>query len=279
VKRLTVLASYPKSGNTWLRAFIDSLRSGAQDVNINGNMAGICPAADRAMFDQCTQLKSADLGLGEIVWTRPDVWRRVVNTVPSPPWIKTHDALLQPHPKAAPMFPSDVIGAAVYIVRDPRDVAISFAHHFAIDIDAAIECLADEQLFLDLAQVPPSQQLPQFVSSWSKHVASWLDAPDIKRLVVRYEDMHAKPPATFGAVARFLGLDASPDAIDRAMAASRFDLLRAQEDREGFRESDPTTVKFFRNGKAAGWRDVLTGVQVAQIARDHGEMMRRLGYR
>ena len=71
-----MLASYPKSGNTWLRAFIESLRAGGREIDINANMAGICPAADRAIFDRHADAKSADLSLGEIIAARPEVWRR-----------------------------------------------------------------------------------------------------------------------------------------------------------------------------------------------------------
>jgi len=278
VTLLTVLSSYPKSGNTWLRAFIESLRRDGGAVDINANMARICPAADRHMFDCRLGIKSAQLSLGEVIAARPDVWRRVVEAASDPPWIKTHDALLPPCIGAPPMFPRDVIGAAIYIVRDPRDVAISFAHHFDIDVDSAIDCLADAGLFLDLPRDPPADQLPQFVSSWSDHVDSWLDARDVKLHVVRYEDMHARPEETFAGVAGFLGFSATSDVVQRAIAASRFDVLRGQEERDGFTESDLTTAKFFRQGRVGGWRNILSSAQAARIERRHTATMQRLGY-
>jgi hypothetical protein len=275
---LTVLASYPKSGNTWLRAFLESVRSGGNGVDINMNMAGVCAAADRAVFDSQAERKSADLRLGEIMAERPDIWRRVLRSTSSPPWIKTHDALMSPIAGAEPMFPPDVIGAAIYVVRDPRDVAISFAHHFGIDIDAAIACLGDEMLFLDLDADMETRQLPQFLSSWSRHVASWLDAPAIRCLVVRYEDMHATPVRSFGTVARFLGFGISPQLINCAISAASFEALQAQESRNGFHERDATTQRFFRKGKPAAWQEGLTAAQAQEIVNAHGPMMQRLGY-
>jgi hypothetical protein len=131
-------------------------------------------------------------------------------------------------------------------------------------------------LFLDLEEDSP--QLPQFLSSWSRHVASWLDAPDIRRLVVRYEDMHTAPLQSFGDVARFLEIDASPQSISGAIAAASFEALQAQETHNGFHERDATTHRFFRKGKAAAWHEELTAAQARVIAETHGPMMQRLGY-
>src|ERR1700761_7559616 len=127
--RFTVLASYPKSGSTWLRAAFESLRNGGASIDINHNPAGTVAAADRALFDRVTGMRAADLSVRDIVRSRPHVWALLSVRAQSQPWIKSHDAFLQPYIDAGVPFPRDLLEHVIYIVRDPRDVAVSFAHH------------------------------------------------------------------------------------------------------------------------------------------------------
>jgi hypothetical protein len=103
-------------------------------------------------------------------------------------------------------------------------------------------------------------------------------APHPAIYVMRYEDMLAEPEKTFGGLARHLLLDPTPAQLREAIERSSFDKLKEQEDKEGFREKPKQAERFFREGRAGQWKEVLTKEQVDRIVRDHGEQMRRFGY-
>jgi aryl sulfotransferase len=90
--------------------------------------------------------------------------------------------------------------------------------------------------------------------------------------------MLADPALALIAVARHCGLDHEPAAIAAAVAATRFDRLRAREAQTGFRGGQADGRSFFRRGVAGGWRDSLTPAQAARITATHGDMMAHLGY-
>jgi hypothetical protein len=275
---LILLSSYPKSGNTWLRAVIESLTHDGAPIDINSNPAGTLFGSNRQIFDHVMGIEASDLTADEIAELRPKLWETLARDIEEPLWIKSHDALLPAVPAGPLPYPVASVRSVVYIVRDPRDVAISFSHHFNVSLDEAIEAMADPATSLDSNPTSPSGQLPQLISSWSRHAESWLDASGLALHQMRYEDMHAAPAATFAEAARFLDIAFDAEKMTRAIRAGHFDSLRAQEITSGFRERESREQHFFRQGAAGGWREILNADQIRRIERDHGPMMTRLGY-
>ncbi len=107
---------------------------------------------------------------------------------------------------------------------------------------------------------------------------SWADAPGIRVLVLRYEDLKLNPGETFRAAVRFVDLPDDIARVKKAIDFSRFEELRKQEEKDGFGEKMPRAKSFFRKGEIGSWREVLTREHVAKIIADHGEVMRRFGY-
>jgi aryl sulfotransferase len=122
-----------------------------------------------------------------------------------------------------------------------------------------------------------SQHLRQPLLRWCDHVESWLAAPFPVHLL-RYEDLLADPLDAVRALAEFVTLPASEAAIATAVEAAGFARLQAQEREAGFAESPRHASAFFREGRADGWRRVLTPAQADRIVAAHGPVMRRLGY-
>ncbi|MEO5374477.1 MAG: sulfotransferase domain-containing protein [Alphaproteobacteria bacterium] len=271
-----LLASYPKSGNTWLRALLAGLEHGR--VDINDMLEQFTIASSRLLFDQVMGVDSSDLTDAEVHRVRADMLRRVAEFERDRWFLKVHDARLPATPDAEDLFPADVVRAVVHIVRDPRDVAVSWAHHTGRSIDVAIAQLADPGQTLARSTIRMSRQLPQFTSNWSRHVESWLGATDLAVHLVRYEDLLADTTGALTAIAAFLGLEVDEAAIASTVEAASFSALRAQEERNGFRERRHNQDRFFRRGVAGGWRDTLSAAQTARIESDHGPMMLRLGY-
>jgi aryl sulfotransferase len=268
------IASYPKSGNTWFRAFIENLRRGdGEPVDINDFQ--IVPANRRRMFDNATGVESTELTTEEIARLRPRVYRYIAENSAETIFLKIHDACTV-LPGGGPLIPPDATAGAVYIVRNPLDVAISLSHHVGKPLDLKIASMASDEGGV-LSEVPDEHLDHKFLS-WSRHVLSWVDQRAFPVHVVRYEDMQERPLETFTAAARFCGLPCDSGSVRRALDHSSFETLQKQERESGFRERPATANSFFRQGKVGGWREVLSPPQVAMIVEAQETVMRRFGY-
>ena len=182
------------------------------------------------------------------------------------------------------------MSAVVYLVRNPLDVAVSYAHHRQKSIDATMRWMNEPAAAEGEVAGGIHTQLPQPLTTWSGHVASWLDQEELPVHVARYEDLLADPMAGFGAIVRFAGLDRDethpegpgrPGATERlaqAVGQAAFPRLRIQEESSGFSEKQPTAPSFFRAGVAGSWRTALAPRQVQAVVDAHGPVMARLGY-
>ncbi|MEI9804207.1 MAG: sulfotransferase domain-containing protein [Pseudolabrys sp.] len=271
------LASYPKSGNTWLRLALESLMAGGAPVRLNHVKQLRLGAASRSLLEEVLGVDTSDLSHEEIEELRPRCYEAIARDAKRPLFMKVHDARISTA-GGEPLFPPDITSAAIYIVRDPRDVAVSYAYHSGVSIDAMIGIMANPRYVAARGVSSMSASVPQRYLSWSAHVESWLDTPDMKILLLRYEDMVRDFATELGRVAAFLGMEPSPGAIAGAVAATRFERLQEAEASEGFRELAPTAARFFRKGVAGGWRTDLSDKQVRQIESDQGVAMKRMKY-
>jgi hypothetical protein len=270
------LASYPKSGNTWARIFLSNLAAilagEVEKLELNA-VARFSHSADfQVHFEEILGFKPTAQHCNEIAAARQKVQQKIADTFEGLIFLKTHNAL--GIDRGHGMINFAVTSGAVYIVRNPLDVAISLAHHGGYGIDKAIETMASEDI-----ETPVDDVLVHEVwSSWSRNVASWTRKPHPAILVMRYEDMLADPLASFTALARHLRLDATPAQIDLAVDRSAFENLRNEEEREGFKERPQQAERFFREGRAGQWREVLMPQQIERVAETHREQMTRFGY-
>jgi aryl sulfotransferase len=272
------LASYPKSGNTWLRIMLHSVCHGGASIDINDikNIAIL----NRAEFDEHFGVKSSDLIQSELDAVRPDLHRAIAHASREPLILrKVHDRCWS-NAAGQRIFPPEVSRGAIYIARDPRDVAVSYAHHFHLDMEESVRRMGDADSTLAKSVYRLETQFSQPLGSWSEHVASWLDHAAMPVLLVRYEDMLANAAQALIRVADFLGLsdETTPEACAKAASAAAFAALRSQEDERGFREKSPKAEKFFRRGSSGEGREVLSPALLRKIKSDHGAVMARLGY-
>jgi hypothetical protein len=167
-----------------------------------------------------------------------------------------------------------VSAGAIYVVRNPLDVAVSMTHHFGLSLDDAIDRLGDDAV----ATANDALFVSQVLGSWSSHVQGWADMESERVLVLRYEDLLAKPAKSFARVARLVGLGQDRARIERAVRHAGFQSLAALERTHGFAEASPSGTRFFRRGRVNEWRDVLDRTQVQRLVDAHRAQMQRFGY-
>ena len=148
-------------------------------------------------------LDSGLLSHDDIDRLRPRVYEAIAAETSEQCWIKVHDAYTST-PGGEPLLGRNVARAAVYLVRDPRDVAISLAHHNHTAIDDMIKEMnaADSALCHGSKGLAP--QLRQKLNGWSGHVTSWLDQTDVPVHTVRYEDLTAAPTKCWRCIGNLL---------------------------------------------------------------------------
>jgi hypothetical protein len=112
----------------------------------------------------------------------------------------------------------------------------------------------------------------------SEHVESWTRKSHPAIYIMRYEVMLSDPETTFGKLARHLLLNPIPAELKLAIERSSFEAVQAQEDKEGFREKPEHADRFFREGRAGQWKNVLSPQQVNTVVSAHREQMERFGY-
>ena len=270
---LVWLASYPKSGNTWLRAFLhNQIANPDEPVDINDFMQLSVGDTLKEWYAEVAGRDISRLSEKDIAQMRPQVHRRLSELSKNSVFVKTHNIL--GIDRGVPLITMEVTVGAIYVVRNPLDLVLSLAPHFGLTIDQAIEMMAMEE-----ARTPPDRaNVEQFLSSWSSHVKSWTRQAHDRIHVVRYEDMHLSPIDTFERIAKFLEVEFPIDRIEKAVRFSSFDVLRAQEDQHDFRERSIHADKFFRAGKAGAWRDRLSRRQIEAVVNRHREQMARFDY-
>jgi hypothetical protein len=238
----TFIVSYPRSGNTWTRFLIANLVHPDKSVSF-ANIEKLIP-------DSSSQSNLA------------------LKRTPRPRIIKTHEYFDHRYPKT------------IYIVRDPRDVALSY-----YDFQRKYRQIEDNH--------PLDRYVDDFISgslgsadwgTWSENVASWFYARGQRSnfLLLRYEDMIQDTRAQLMRIALFLGMTADEDRMERAIELSSADRMRELEKSEaehwigtrGRRQDIP----FVRLAKAGGWRTSLPANCVAKIESAWGALMTTLGY-
>ena len=282
------IVAYPKCGTTWLRAVLTNyLRAQPNPASINA-LVGDWSVSVRDNFDQLIGLDSSDLRADELVRLLPRFRELLADALLSAPadacgegagrrfFAKSHEPFEDP--KGGPRFGPIGTAGVIYLVRNPLDVAVSYAHHMQASIDQTVRRMNDPAA-QDLPAVRSiGKLLPNPLGTWSEHVASWLDQSAVPTCVARYEDLLTAPIAGFGRIVRFAGLEWQADRLARAVDQASFHRLRAQEAEQGFGERRQTAPTFFRAGVAGAWRSALTRDQVQALVAAHRPMMARLGY-
>jgi len=266
------MASYPKSGNTWLRAFLHNfLRNPKETYDLNRLSDYSLGDSHGGFYQKFLRKPLKEMADEEVQILRPKVQEYFTQRSPDNIFVKTHNALVEY--LGRPMHTMEHTAGAIYVVRNPLDMVISHAHHYGKTIDESIVNVNED------AKVAGGEiSVFEVHCSWSRNVESWTARPSPALHIMRYEDMRARPVEAFGGLVQFLRLPTEGDRLRRAIELSSFEALQKKEKEHGFAERPDEKRVFFRQGKAGGWRNTLTAAQVEAIVAVHEPLMRRYGY-
>ncbi|MEM6678710.1 MAG: sulfotransferase domain-containing protein [Pseudomonadota bacterium] len=260
LRRIIWIASFPKSGNTWLRTFLAKVLV-PDNVEIDINSLRRFTTADvrQDFFDRAS-------GRNPFVAEDFDDWLRtrqkalalIAASKPGMHFVKTHSRLEAIG--KLPLIPPRVTAGALYVLRNPFDVAQSYARHLGLDLDRTIEMMMNPK-----ALNASDTRIFEVIGRWDEHIDTWLKPPGLMRHVMRYEDMHADPHGTFTTLLSFMKADVPAERVARALEETSFDALKSQEEKTGFIERPGHMKAFFAKGRAGSWREELTPAQIARL--------------
>ena len=267
------ISSFPKSGNTWMRAFLANYilkRKASYPINELGSFS-LSHTRPR-FFQEASGKPVEQLSTIDTLRLRLKCQKLIAEFKNHDHFVKTHSryGTFQGHS----LINSGVSKGAIYLVRNPLDLVISYAAHLGISIDEAIEAMNGSPNFT----VESDTNVVTVMGSWSEHVDSWLTNENVPRVLVRYEDLVKHPFQEFQKVLNTLGIEIDQHQLNNSIKFSSFSELAKQESLSGFRERPPHAKQFFRQGVSGQWNDILQRSQVQKIIAAHGDVMAKLGY-
>lgn len=268
------LASYPKSGNTWMRSFLHNLLLDPQTpFEINKMDQFTLSDSHKHWFQRVLGREADGLSMVEVAKLAAKTQYLMTQTANDTVFVKTHNicGTIQGHP----MISLENTVGVIHIVRNPLDVIPSVSDHFGHEsLDRSIQMLENEEA----GGNESTRNVRQSYGSWSMHTSSWINMPIERKLLIRYEDMLSKPIKTFAKVAKFLGVKPPKKRLLKAIKFSSFKELEKQEQARGFRERSDKATRFFRHGKSGQYKNLLTTEQIDRVKSAHNIQMSRLGY-
>ena len=271
------LSSYPKSGNTWVRLFLDNLLSPNKEFNINDNVIGQFP------------LRSHFLNLSDNIDNQDEFAKNCikaqqkVNLENTLKIFKTHNAFW--NWRGGEHTFTDEINTlgVIYIVRDPRNIITSVLNYFhKKNYYDALEFMKENKI---LGGNEAEIGLPTIIGSWANHYKSW---KKFKKnfLIIKYENLIKNPFEEFSKIISYLesitDLKFENKNVLKAIEECTFDNVSNQEDKFGFNDNSKRNKelnkKFFNLGPKNKWQNILDKEIVKEIEEIFKTEMKELGY-
>ena len=275
---ITWIASYPKSGNTWMKLFLKSYFSLSNaSFSINSKIDDhfsieTFPVSKKFKMLNINYKDFADIAKN---WLN---MQSLINLNNKNNYIKTHNAMCSINDYN--FTDNENTLGAIYIVRDPRDIAISYSAFLGLKLDDTIDFMLstlcyEEDVFENI------RYKKSIMGNWAYHYNSWKNYKSREVIIIKYEDMLNDPNKTFLQVLMFLNkinnIKIDKKKMNDAVNQTSFKNLQKLEVEEGFDEN-PTNRSFFREGKKGEWKKILDKNQQQKIEKKFKNEMKELGY-
>ncbi len=268
------LASYPKSGNTWLRSIIGNFYNFDKVFSLN-DLKSIPLLSIKKHFSDFNNKVYTNNNELHFDWISQNIIKcqNLLNSK------SNHLNIFKTHSVRHKNFTNENVNAGfIYVVRDPRDIVISFKNFTGKNIDDTInELLFEKKLMIN------TNGAKELLSTWELNVQSWLNYNNVPRLIIRYEDLKQNTREVILNIKDFLNkihnikLKLSNQDVDKIIKNTSFNNLKKLEDKNGFDEASKYS-KFFRSGKSNQWEDILSGKQLQLIEKNLQPLMKYFNY-
>ena len=289
-KHLFWIASYPKSGNTLLRAIISSLFF-SENGHFDFNMLNKIPVIeDVANLEFIKNINIKDFEKIHKLEILAKYWldiqsKKNLNFNGDFMFVKTHHALVKMFDN--PFTTDNNTRGIIYIIRDPRDVVLSMCKHYNFDIKKSIEKITNINFSLkwaDYTDVFMSRERPfSLLSNWDNHYKSWKsNSFKCPQLFIKYEDLVYKKKEVIKKLVVFFeknyGFKFSnlEEKIENIIIETNFEKLKKKEELHGFQEA--VSGAFFNIGKKNQWLEKLTADQIYEIEKNFYKTLVELKY-
>ena len=268
------LASYPKSGNTWLRSIIGNFYNFDKEFNLN-DLKSIPLLSIKKHFSEFNNKVYINNNELHFDWISQNIiqCQNLLNNK------SNHLNIFKTHSARHKNFTNETVNAGfIYIVRDPRDIVVSFKNFTGNSLDQIIdELLFQKQLMIN------TNGAKELLSTWELNVQSWLNYNSVPRLIIKYEDLKLNPKRIILNIKEFLNkihrlnINLRDQDIDKIIDNTNFNNLKKLEDKNGFDEATKHS-KFFRSGTSNQWKDVLSNSQTKLIEKNLKSLMVYFNY-
>lgn len=275
------LASFPKSGNTWVRAMISSLIYSDNGVFNFEIIKKIQQFPNKKHFEKFTD-KYQNVHELKKFWIAA---QERINLDKKIKFLKTHHINCKIDEYAFTNKNNTL--ATIYVIRDPRSLVESFSNYYKINKDAAIKNITSKELVSGAGFIKNKQNnVFTIIGSWNDHYNSWTKA-NANLLILKYEDLLIDPLKELNKIIvflkKFIDFDYNDFKIQNIISSTSFENLEKMEKEIGFFEvadieNNQNKIKFFNKGKQNDWRKYLNENEIEYISSKFNYEMKELGY-
>ena len=279
------LASYPKSGNTFLRSLLTAYLF-TKDGNFNFSvLKNINQFPNNITFEKLgIDISNEKEVIKNYIKVQEETNKRDGQGIR---FLKTHSTLQDIDGHKFTNL-NNCLGA-IHIVRDPRDVVKSYSNHNSTSIDESINHMKEFNISGGIKNSKDRKsETIVHIGSWSSHYTSWKEFDKVDRyLLIKYEDLVEETEKTFLKVLTFIckltkkKLDVDKDKLKNVLNTTSFDNMQKLEKQKGFSEAsnfNGKKITFFKYGAKNNWKNFLTSENRKKIEDIFRGEMKELGY-